>query len=252
MNRTAEWTALAVLYAAKFGLSVIPMNDEKKPMIKWAELQERRPAVAEIVQWVDLWGGSEPENLAIITGAVSNLAVIDCDSREAAIWFHKKHGGSPVMVKTKRGVHFYFQHPGQRVANASKIEGDGGITYDVRGDGGYVLAPPSRHAAGAYSWIKPLIETDKLPKFDPAWRPERATKERSEREIRDGLKYIQKITAISGQNGHGETFRAAATLRDSGLSESEALLALQAWNKTNCDPVWSDRELLHKIRSVYS
>lgn len=250
MNRTALWTSMAVLYAAKFGLSVIPMNDEKKPMIKWAELQERRPTVSEIVGWVDLWDG-EPENLAIITGAVSNLCVIDCDSRPAAIWFHKKHGGSPVMVRTRRGIHFYFRHPGQRIANASKIEADG-VTYDVRGDGGYVLAPPSLHSAGAYSWIKPLIETDKLPPFDPTWRPERATQERSEREIRDGIKYIAHIRAVAGQRGHDETYRAACSLRESGLSESEALLALQAWNRVNAEPPWSDRELLHKIRSAYS
>jgi hypothetical protein len=251
MNRTAEWVALATLYSQKLGLSVIPMNDEKKPLVKWLELQERRPTVREIVAWVDLWDG-EPENLAIVTGAISNLCVVDCDSREAAIWFHKAHGGSPVMVKTRRGVHFYFRHPGQRIANGIRLEGDGGVTYDVKGDGGYVVAPPSRHSQGCYSWIKPLLDTSKLPPFNPAWRPERATQERSEREIRDGLKYISQIRAVAGQGGHAQTFKAACYLKESGLSESEALLALQCWNKTNCDPIWTDRELLHKIRSAYS
>lgn len=250
MNRTAHWVALATMYVCRFGLSVLPMNDEKKPLIKWADLQTRRPTIREIISWVDLWTG-EPENLAIITGEISNLCVIDCDTREAAVWFHKAHGGSPVIVQTRRGYHFYFQHPGTRIANASRIEAEG-VTYDVRGDGGYVLAPPSLHSAGQYTWLKPLSRVSDLPKFNPAWRPERATQERSEREIRDGLRYISQIKAVAGHRGHDQTFKAVNYLRESGLGEAEALLAMQAWNKTNADPPWSDRELLHKVRSAYS
>ena len=241
-----RWVAAASLYVEKYGLSVIPMGSNKKPLIKWLELQRRRPSLDELLGW-------PKENLAIVTGAISNLVVVDCESREDAEWFYRERGKSPVVVKTRRGFHFYFRHPGQPVANAQKVGARNGMqhTYDVRGDGGYVLAPPSLHSEGAYAWRQSLVATSELPPFDTAWRPE-STYPSHDREIRDAVAYIQSIRAVAGSGGHNDTFRAAMVLRDSGLSEAEALMALQEWNRTNADPPWSDRELLHKIRSAYA
>lgn len=235
------WTAMAVLYVERFGLSVLPMGIDKVPLIKWAELQDRKPTVKEILSW-------PKENLAIITGAISNLVVVDCESREDAEWFWRERGTSSVIVKTRRGYHLYFRHPGGRVRNAQRVEG----RYDVRGDGGYVLAPPSTHSEGSYQWVKPMRPTQELPLFQVAWRPEtRPGDQESEVRIRDGVAYISKIRAVAGSGGHNDTWRAAQALKDSGLSEAEALLALQEWNRTNADPPWSDRELLHKVRDTY-
>jgi hypothetical protein len=131
--------------------------------------------------------------------------------------------------------------------NAQRVEG----RYDVRGDGGYVLAPPSKHCEGEYSWHKPLIATSDLPAFNPDWRPIKGSSDWGERRIHDAQKYISTIKATSGQGGHNETYRAAIILRDGGLSEGEAMAAIEEWNETNADPPWTRRELLHKIRSVY-
>ena len=218
-----------MLYVERFGLSVIPMSEDKRPMIAWKEFQERRPTVAEIAAWPKL-------NLAIVTGAVSGICVIDCESRADAEWFYKERAKSPVVVQTRRGFHLYFKHPGGRVMNGVRIEG----RYDVRGDGGYVLAPPSRHSQGEYKWVRPMIAAADLPVFNPAWRPiATAGAGVSERLIHDGAAYISKIKAISGSGGHNETYRAACALRASGLSEGEALLAMQEWNVTNAEPPWS-------------
>lgn len=242
-----KWVAYATLYVSRFGLSVIPMGSDKNPLIKWLDLQSRRPTVSELLTW-------PKENLAIVTGAISNLVVVDCESREDAEWFYKERGKSPVVVQSRRGFHFYFQHPGQRVANAQKVGKNEGMahTYDVRGDGGCVLAPPSLHSAGEYRWSIPLIEPNKLPHFDPSWRQETVGLLKSDREIRDAQAYISKIRAVQGSGGNSDTFRAACALKDAGLAESEALLALREWNRTNADPPWSDRDLLQKIRSAYA
>jgi hypothetical protein len=249
MNRTALWTAYATLYVERFGLSVIPLLDDKKPARPWAKFQDERPKLSDIVSWA-----SDPNvcNLGIVTGQISNLCVIDCDSRPSAEWFHTTHGGSPVMVRTKRGVHFYFRHPDERVQNASGIE-SGGHSYDVRGDGGFVVAPPSLHSEGEYQWVKPLIWPADLPRFNTDWRPQRAGQAQSEKKIHDGIKYIAHIRAVQGQRGSDDTYRACCILRESGLSEGESLLAMQEWNAAgNADPPWSDRELLHKVTSAYA
>ena len=152
-------------------------------------------------------------------------------------------------MQTKRGFHLYFAHPGGTVQNAIRVEG----RYDVRGDGGYVLAPPSVHSAGEYEWKLPLtgIPVTTLGLFDRAWRPESKMSDAETKAIADGVAYIATITAISGQRGHDDTYRAACCLRAAGMGEAEALLALQDWNKTNAQPPWSDRDLLHKIQDAY-
>jgi hypothetical protein len=61
------------------------------------------------------------------------------------------------------GNHIYLTHPGGKVANTAGRLGDG---IDVRGDGGYVIAPPSRHpAGGTYGWMGPTP----LVHAAPAW-----------------------------------------------------------------------------------
>jgi hypothetical protein len=234
------WLVNATMLVGKFGLSVIPMGEDKCPSVKWKEYQTRLPRGDELVQW-------PRHNIGIVTGSISNLVVVDCESREDAEWFWKFRGKSPVVVQSRRGFHFYFSHPGEPVRNAVQIDN----RYDVRGDGGYVVAPPSSHSEGKYKWVKKMIATSDLPRFNPEWRP-KAVYESSDNKIKDAVSYISRITAVSGEAGHDSTFRAVKTLQESGLSEGEALLAIQDWNRTNASPPWSDKDLLHKIRSVYS
>lgn len=64
-------------------------------------------------------------------------------------------------------------------------------------------------------------------------------------------RYVMKIPpAIEGQNGSGVTFYLACQLVNGfGLDESEALHWLKQYNAV-CQPEWSDKELLHKVRSA--
>src|SRR5207244_3547456 len=62
------------------------------------------------------------------------------------------------------GTHLYFRHPGIWVP--TKVGIMNGI--DVRGDGGYVVAPPSRHASGkTYFWESPPDDATVQP--IPSW-----------------------------------------------------------------------------------
>lgn len=64
-------------------------------------------------------------------------------------------------------------------------------------------------------------------------------------------KYLAKMpVAVSGQDGHGVTFRAACVLvLGFALSPEEAYGLLCEWN-ANCQPPWSERELKHKVESA--
>lgn len=131
----------------KSGYSIIPLHKRSKiPVIKWEQYQKKLPTIDEVSYWF-----SKDVNIAIITGAVSGLVVVDIDENK---------GGKPqeiyrrfptqMVAKTGNGYHFYYTHPKWHVDNYAGIK-EG---VDVRGDGGYVVAPPSVHPNGAiYSWL---------------------------------------------------------------------------------------------------
>lgn len=53
--------------------------------------------------------------------------------------------------------------------------------------------------------------------------------------------------AISGQGGHNATLRAACECVRFGLGDGDALRLLEDWNRTHCEPTWTERELAHKL-----
>lgn len=100
-----------------------------------------------IVQaWWTRWTDA---NIGIATG--SGLAVLDIDGPEELQRFQGligKHGTieTTAVVKTGRGLHFYFQGELER---SRKVDG-----LLLRGEGGYVIAPPSIHRSGVqYQWV---------------------------------------------------------------------------------------------------
>lgn len=139
------------LYYLEHGWSIIPIKaGEKTPLIPtWLEFQKRQATKDEVTKWFTDWPDA---NLAIIVGQISGLLVIDIDDPiEGEKSFRKYFGDVKTLtVKTPRGTHYYFKHPGDREIN-NAIRAAPGL--DIKGDGGYVLAPPSV----GYTWIKNVI-----------------------------------------------------------------------------------------------
>ena len=107
----------------------------------------------KIEQW---WPNWPDANVGILTGATSNLVVIDVDPRhggEDSINDLFNRFGQPPrgpLVKTGgNGWHYYFRHPGGTITSKPGIMP--GI--DIRGKSVYVVAPPSIHISGErYVW----------------------------------------------------------------------------------------------------
>lgn len=94
----------------------------------------------------------------------------------------------------------------------------------------------------AEKYFPAVVETASTAKQE--WHGEDAVVERAR-------KYIAKLPpAVSGSKGHDVTFHAACVLvLGFGLPESLSLMLLQEWNQA-CQPPWSDRELLHKVKQA--
>jgi putative DNA primase/helicase len=106
------------------------------------------------VNQIKVWWQKWPDaNIGIATGRVSQIIVVDIDGDEGKGNFDRlieANGRVPktVIVKTPRGRHIYFKAPGYRVLNSASRIAPG---IDVRGDGGYVVAPGST-TADAYAF----------------------------------------------------------------------------------------------------
>jgi Bifunctional DNA primase/polymerase, N-terminal len=114
---------------------------------------------------IEMWWTRWPDaNIGLRTGIVMDVA--DVDSVEG--WHGLRHllgGAMPVapQVRTGSGRHLWFRPTG----HGNRVRLLPGV--DWRGAGGYVLAPPSRHASGAtYAWVRrPAAH---LPASPPALR----------------------------------------------------------------------------------
>jgi len=137
----------ALSYLNGRGWSVFPVSREnRKPLLKWKEFQTRKPTEAEVRRWWTQWPDA---GIALVTGELSGIVVVDIDTRNGGSLDDERHARSftGLMVQTPGGMHLYYEHPGERVANSA----DSGT--DVRGDGGFVVLPPSRHPSGkTYKW----------------------------------------------------------------------------------------------------
>ena len=69
----------AALYYLSLGFSVIPVSQDKKPLIDWKRYQEELPTEAVIRRW---WSNWPDANIGLICGKISGIDVLDIDSEE--------------------------------------------------------------------------------------------------------------------------------------------------------------------------
>ena len=150
----------ALEYRTKYNFSVIPIkpyvdeDNKKKPFIGWKEYQKRRATEQEIRQWWSKWPDAM---IGIVTGEVSGIFVVDCDTQAGFDAVQNLMPESLVypQARTPRGGwHLYFKWLAdyKMTIAAGVMPG-----VDIRGEGGYIVAPPSVNADGkAYTWDIPL------------------------------------------------------------------------------------------------
>lgn len=131
------------------GLSVMPLRG-KNPLLQWKVYQTRRADIGSVKAW-----DNTHHNIGVITGHISEILVVDVDGEYPSDW--------PPMpktwtVKTKKGYHYYFYlSPDDNFKNSARICEN----VDIRANGGYVVAPPSRHPdGGVYEWVEGLSPND--------------------------------------------------------------------------------------------
>jgi hypothetical protein len=136
-----------------------PRKDWKRPALdSWKALQEQRVGDDILEQWA---AQAPTGGIAIVCGRISNAVVIDDDrigklsSPQADAFIEALRNIPTATARAKKGRHFYFRPPlgtdGKPAALPGvKLFGD---LVELRGEGNYVLAPPSPHPDGvSYVW----------------------------------------------------------------------------------------------------
>jgi KaiC/GvpD/RAD55 family RecA-like ATPase len=144
----------AALYYAGLGWPVFPLvPGEKLPLLSKARGGNGVLDATTDTETVTAWWTANPNaNIGLATGRDADLYVVDIDDalgEEALL----RYGDLPQTPEshTGKGRHLLFAYKGGR-----NTAGRLGPKIDTRGEGGYIVAPPSLHPnGGRYRWVTP-------------------------------------------------------------------------------------------------
>ena len=241
----------ALAYRA-LGWAVIPAKArEKRPAIRWQKYQDGLPTDDEIRGWLKRWPDG---NLAVVTGAISGLLVLDVDRRHggdlALAQLEQRHGALPDTVESITGGggrHVYFAHPGFEVRN--RVGFAPGL--DLRGDGGVIIVPPSIHPSGKpYRWRDGHGPTEASLAPLPFWLLEPRFPQGGQ--IGHSLAYWRDLLHDGVEEGRRNATLASLSghLLWHGVDPDVVMELLLCWNKVRSRPPLGDDEVIRTVRSI--
>ncbi len=252
--------AVAARSLAAAGVPVFPcLVEGKRPLTRRGFLDASSDP-EQVAAW---WSRTPNANIGIPTGAASGVVVVDVDvhgPRDGRVAYQRATDaglvdGAGLLVRTPTGgAHVYFPAtPGREQRSWQAAD----VGVDFRGDGGYIIAPPSRRiidgnvrryqVADIAAHSVGTVDAARLRDFlDP--RPVVPPRAEGTAMVVDG----KRLAAWVAGRGEGERnrglFWAACRLAENGVSPSDALDALGAAAQS---AGLGDREITTTVRSAY-
>lgn len=238
----------AAEYAAR-GWRVLPIkpNEKRPPMAEW---QKAATTEADVIDawWSGLYRG---HGIGVATGRGSGIFVLDVDvagekagdqTLDEYVQMYGQLPATPTAVTPSGGVHYYFALPdGVEIRNDAGSRLGHGL--DIRGEGGQVVAPPTRRGGDCYAWLEGTYELE--PAEAPAWLIERVASdpitriaespnERLSNNLMDRNGAVQ--SAVSGEDGPAQRYNQRTTwaellLADGWTLTTQAADGEQGWTR---------------------
>lgn len=250
---TESPTLQRALSLVRHGYSVIPVGageSGKAPLIpSWEEFSSQRkngepgrnPTKEEVNRW---WTDIPTAKLAIV-GGWHNLVAIDIDDLELAKQLKERFKNHAPLVETPSGgLHIYVQEEEQS-RSGPLIPG----VIDIKGAGGYFIAPPSP----GYKKLNEVIEPLAIPTSARDYTTDlisglgyevKANKEQTVSAVYSSVKEIPS-------GSRNETLASVAgTLRNRGLDEETIEAALQVINQKKSQPPLPEAEVSKIAKSI--
>lgn len=246
----AETTMLdAALSYARLGLAVFPLVEGAKNPATAKGFKNASTDEKTVRAW---WARNPNYNIGIACGDGTMVIDLDVDESKGEDGtatlrrWEDEHGKLPetaTAVTGRGGLHMLY-----RVGGEVRCSANPKLGVDVRGDGGYIVAPPSIHPNGTqYAW-------------------ERDPREHEIAEADGGVMafvgFVQggrggeggKALSIPGEiesGGRNNTlFKMACSLQSKGLGNSAILAAVMAENAEKCNPPLSSNEVRRLVESA--
>lgn len=236
------------------GISIIALKPKKKVPSFEHGLKQATTDIPDIRSW---WEAYPDDNVAIVTGSVSgNLGVIDIDydeedEKDGNEFLHeweREHGKLPetwTVVTARGGAHLYYRFRGEVPPNSTNTE----ISIDFRGEGGYVMAPPSIHPNGKEVYWDLAPDTTDL-----AWADDNVLaflKAIRNANTQSGTKSVFTLPETIKKGERDSTlFKYACSLQAQGYNDSEITRFVLDANERRCQPALRRWEVDMKIRQA--
>ncbi|MCX6720463.1 MAG: AAA family ATPase [Candidatus Staskawiczbacteria bacterium] len=221
------------------GWSIIPVGQEKKPLISWKQYQQKQATAQKIEEWTLAFPNM---NIGVVTGELSGILIIDVEAGGDISQFPPT-----AMSKTGGGGwHLFYKYPNVPISNSTRKLAP---LTDVRASGGYAVLPPSIHASGkAYEWVTPPenglaeIPQDLLKRLTDNSKPqaELQTETNNAGDVPQGerndtaTKFIGRVLHYIPQD----------------LWESVGWVTLRGWNANHANPPLAESELRLVFTSI--
>lgn len=234
---------------AEAGYAVFPLKSRAKTPITPNGCKDATTDPDVIAKW---WKRYPNANIGCATGAASGIIVIDEDVDEEEDKngylemrnYERQHGALPETISTitgRGGYHLFYAYRGSDIGNRTGIIKD----VDIRGEGGYVLLPPSIHPNGnRYTWEISCEEmelaevNDQIRSFLSIGQMQKSS--------------FQLPDSIPEGQRNDTLFRYACSLQAKGHPDAEILGLVESMNSEKCDRPLPQAEVIQIVNSVIS
>ena len=199
----------------------------------------------------DWWTECPNANIGIATGETSSVVALDVDPRHGGdvtlAELEAEHGRLPHTVEALTGGggrHLLFQHPGGKIKSREVAPG-----LDCKGDGGYLVAPPSLHRSGKrYAWELSSQPGETPLALIPPWLLALV------RGPAPTLTEVGDAPVVAVREGRRNSALAslAGTMRRRGMAEPAIRAALLVENRLRCTPPLGEDEVAKIASSIGS
>jgi putative DNA primase/helicase len=232
----------AALKYAEDGFSVLPLVAKQKYPLPGTHGSKEATTDKKVIKKTFK---NKELNIGVATGEISAFFVLDIDGEDGEASLNKltdEFGELPstVEIKTGKGRHLLFQIPdGKCIKNSTSQVGK---NIDIRGDGGYVVVPPSIHPNG--NRYEGDIDRKNISEA-PTW-------------LISKILWKKKAKSAKGSDDIPEgtrndtLFSECVKMRRKGQDEGKAFSALLNMNIERCKPPLEDTELERIVKSAYS
>ena len=226
---------------ARRGKPIFPVNPENKRPRTPHGFKDATTDQDQIAQW---WEQQSDSMLGMPTGSSSGVVVLDFDVDKDkgldGMRIYREFVAAGLIpqdtytVQTPRGgLHVHLQAPGQSVKSCAGWNGLAG--FDIRGDGGYVVLPPSKARRGIYKAMNAKATPSPMP---PSLMAKLTKPDKPEANLPDaGVGHIAE-----GQR-NDTLFRHSCKLARAGLSKPLLEAALLGINRERCMPPLPEAEV---------